>query len=110
MKSYIVLSHIGESVFSYPRPEVILSPARFTPWRGRLRWQLSLRSRLGLPDRGRYVPPTNYAAIFGLQWNTFGETQLYSYTGKTISMDRLAQLVTGVRGDAPQRFGVVDLL
>jgi SAM-dependent methyltransferase len=38
----------------------------------------------------RFVPPDNYAADFGAQWNRFPQTQLDSHTGLTISEDRLA--------------------
>jgi SAM-dependent methyltransferase len=43
----------------------------------------------------RFVPPDNYAAAFGLQWTTFRKTQLDSYTGTTISRDRLARCLGG---------------
>ena len=46
----------------------------------------------------RFVPPRNYATSFGLQWNTFRKTQLDSYTGTTISRDRLDRLVGGQLG------------
>ncbi len=38
----------------------------------------------------RFVDSENYAAAFGLQWNAFSKTQLDSYTGLTLSQDRLA--------------------
>jgi 2-polyprenyl-3-methyl-5-hydroxy-6-metoxy-1,4-benzoquinol methylase len=41
----------------------------------------------GIP---RFVDSENYAAAFGLQWNAFSKTQLDSYTGLTLSKDRLA--------------------
>lgn len=40
----------------------------------------------GLP---RFVPQDNYAASFGFQWNQHARTQLDSYTGRSISRDRL---------------------
>ncbi|WFU18967.1 class I SAM-dependent methyltransferase [Bradyrhizobium sp. CB3481] len=49
----------------------------------------------------RFVPPENYAAAFGLQWKTFRKTQLDSYTGTSISRDRLERCLGGfgaVRG------------
>ncbi|WP_342740133.1 class I SAM-dependent methyltransferase [Bradyrhizobium sp. B117] len=52
----------------------------------------------GIP---RFVPPENYAAAFGLQWKTFRKTQLDSYTGTSISRDRLERCLGGfdaVRG------------
>src|SRR5204862_7134264 len=46
----------------------------------------------GIP---RFVDSSNYAAGFGLQWNQFRKTQLDSYTGTTISKDRLTRTVGG---------------
>ena len=46
----------------------------------------------GIP---RFVPADNYAASFGLQWNTFRQTQLDSNTCTTISTDRLRRLAGG---------------
>ncbi len=43
----------------------------------------------------RFVDSSNYAAGFGLQWNAFRKTQLDSYTGTTISRDRLAHALGG---------------
>ncbi|MDT7604822.1 MAG: hypothetical protein QOF61_2819 [Acidobacteriota bacterium] len=43
----------------------------------------------------RFVGLENYASGFGLQWNTFRKTQLDSYTGTTISRDRLARCLGG---------------
>lgn len=48
--------------------------------------------RNGIP---RFVPEQNYADSFGLQWNTFRRTQLDSFTGTTLSRDRLARIVGG---------------
>jgi len=45
----------------------------------------------------RFVPPSNYADAFGLQWNTFRRTQLDSYTGVPLSRDRLRRC-TGEEG------------
>jgi SAM-dependent methyltransferase len=42
----------------------------------------------GIP---RFVPPENYAASFGLQWNRHRRTQLDSAVGKPISEHRLYQ-------------------
>lgn len=36
----------------------------------------------------RFVPQSNYAENFGMQWNKFRQTQLDSYSGHTISADR----------------------
>lgn len=41
--------------------------------------------RCGIP---RFVPPTNYADNFGMQWNKFSRTQLDSHSGHPISADR----------------------
>ena len=41
--------------------------------------------RKGIP---RFVPDSNYADNFGMQWNHFAKTQLDSYSGHSISSDR----------------------
>lgn len=41
--------------------------------------------RNGIP---RFVPPENYAANFGFQWKLYGQVQIDSYAGNTISADR----------------------
>jgi SAM-dependent methyltransferase len=46
----------------------------------------------GIP---RFVALSNYASGFGLQWNTFRQTQLDSFTGTTISGDRLTRCFGG---------------
>lgn len=46
----------------------------------------------GIP---RFVPSDGYASGFGLQWKHFRRTQLDSYTGTTISRDRLARCLGG---------------
>jgi len=46
----------------------------------------------GIP---RFVPQSNYADSFGLQWNTFRRTQLDSYTRTTLSRDRLTRIAGG---------------
>jgi len=43
----------------------------------------------------RFVPQGNYAASFGLQWNKFRTTQLDSFSGLSISKDRLTRLAGG---------------
>lgn len=40
----------------------------------------------------RFVSPASYADSFGLQWNAFRRTQLDSFTGTTLSRDRLARI------------------
>ena len=42
----------------------------------------------GIP---RFVPRSNYASAFGLQWKRYQKTQLDSYTGQPISRQRLEQ-------------------
>jgi SAM-dependent methyltransferase len=43
----------------------------------------------------RFVTLKNYASSFGLQWNMFRVTQLDSYTGLTISRDRITRIAGG---------------
>ncbi len=43
----------------------------------------------------RFVPANNYAKSFGTQWNVFSRTQLDSFTGLSISKDRLSRMVGG---------------
>jgi 2-polyprenyl-3-methyl-5-hydroxy-6-metoxy-1,4-benzoquinol methylase len=43
----------------------------------------------------RFVEINNYASSFGLQWNIFRKTQLDSYTGTSISSDRLKSICGG---------------
>jgi 2-polyprenyl-3-methyl-5-hydroxy-6-metoxy-1,4-benzoquinol methylase len=58
---------------------------------GRKRYEI----RNGIP---RFVPQDNYAQSFGFQWNTHARTQLDSYTGVSVSRDRLFG-VTGWQQD-----------
>jgi len=62
--------------------------------------------RDGIP---RFVPLESYANAFGLQWNTYARTQLDSYTGTSISRDRLARCLGGsleaVRGKSVLEVG-----
>jgi 2-polyprenyl-3-methyl-5-hydroxy-6-metoxy-1,4-benzoquinol methylase len=54
-------------------------------------WLVSEQSRNRYPVRNfipRFVPESNYADNFGLQWNKFRQTQLDSFTGLPISADR----------------------
>ena len=48
-----------------------------------------------LSDIPRFVPSNDYAEAFGLQWDLFRKTQLDSYTGTTISRDRLRRCLGG---------------
>lgn len=49
-------------------------------------------------DIPRFVSADNYAQDFGAQWNRFPRTQLDSYSGTTISEDRLARCLRGELG------------
>lgn len=46
----------------------------------------------GIP---RFVPPENYAAAFGAQWNMFPKTQLDSHSGVSVSEVRLSRCMQG---------------
>lgn len=43
----------------------------------------------------RFVSSENYAAAFGAQWNMFPKTQLDSYSGVSVSEDRLSRCMHG---------------
>lgn len=47
----------------------------------------------------RFVPESNYADNFGMQWNKFRQTQLDSYSGQTISFDRFWKATGWTTGD-----------
>lgn len=54
-------------------------------------WLASERSGHRYPIRNfipRFVPESNYADNFGMQWNLFRQTQLDSYSGQPISANR----------------------
>ena len=54
-------------------------------------WLVSTDGHHRYPVRGgipRFVPPSNYADNFGMQWNHFAKTQLDSHSGHPISADR----------------------
>src|SRR5437868_9594994 len=44
----------------------------------------------GIP---RFVAANSYAAAFGVQWHRYRRTQLDSYSGLTLSHDRLKQAI-----------------
>ena len=45
------------------------------------------------PRRNSPLPPTDhYSASFGLQWNRYDKTQLDSYSGLSISSDRVREV------------------
>ncbi|MBF0420158.1 MAG: methyltransferase domain-containing protein [Magnetococcales bacterium] len=58
----------------------------------------------GIP---RFVPQSNYADNFGMQWNHFRQTQLDSHSGLPISTDRFWQ-ATGWQPDAMKDQWVLD--
>lgn len=47
----------------------------------------------------RFVPESNYADNFGMQWNKFRQTQLDSYSGHPISADRFWRATGWAPGD-----------
>ena len=54
-------------------------------------WLVSEDGQYRYPVRGgipRFVPESNYADNFGMQWNHFAKTQLDSHSGHGISADR----------------------
>ncbi len=54
-------------------------------------WLVSEDGQNRYPVKGgipRFVPASNYADNFGMQWNRFSKTQLDSHTGHPISADR----------------------
>lgn len=59
----------------------------------------------GIP---RFVPASNYADNFGMQWNKFSKTQLDSYSGHPISADRFWQ-ATGWSRDGLRGKWVLDV-
>lgn len=58
----------------------------------------------GIP---RFVPESNYADNFGMQWNHFRQTQLDSYSGHPISTERF-WLATGWQAEALKGQYVLD--
>lgn len=74
-------------------------------------WLLSEGGRHRYPIRDgipRFVPASNYAANFGMQWNRFAETQLDSHSGHRISADRF-WMATGWRPEELQGQWVLDV-
>ncbi|MEP6615517.1 MAG: methyltransferase domain-containing protein [Ginsengibacter sp.] len=47
----------------------------------------------------RFAPSGSYAALFGEQWNKYKKTQLDSYSGTSITMDRLNRCLGDLRSD-----------
>lgn len=58
----------------------------------------------GIP---RFVPQSNYADNFGMQWNHFRQTQLDSYSGHLISTERFWQ-ATGWQPEALKGLWLLD--
>jgi 2-polyprenyl-3-methyl-5-hydroxy-6-metoxy-1,4-benzoquinol methylase len=58
----------------------------------------------GIP---RFVPESNYANNFGMQWNYFSKTQLDSHSGHSISADRFWE-ATGWRSEDIKEQWVLD--
>ena len=56
----------------------------------------------------RFVPESNYADNFGMQWNLFQKTQLDSYSGRPISANRFWR-ATGWRPDSLSGKWVLDV-
>jgi 2-polyprenyl-3-methyl-5-hydroxy-6-metoxy-1,4-benzoquinol methylase len=61
--------------------------------------------RNGIP---RFVPESNYADNFGIQWNLFPKTQLDSHSGQSISADRFWK-ATGWRPEDMSGQWVLDV-
>ena len=73
-------------------------------------WLVSEGNELRYPIRDfipRFVPESNYADSFGMQWNKFRRTQLDSYSGYPISADRFWK-ATGWRPEDICRQWVLD--
>jgi SAM-dependent methyltransferase len=58
----------------------------------------------GIP---RFVPPDNYAASFGFQWNRFRATQLDSHSGRDVSRERFLR-ATGWKPELLEGKTVLD--
>lgn len=74
-------------------------------------WLLSADGRHRYPIRGgipRFVPESNYADNFGMQWNRFAKTQLDSHSGHPISAERFWK-ATGWRPEELRDQWVLDV-
>ncbi len=74
-------------------------------------WLVSADGLHRHPIRGgipRFVPESNYADNFGMQWNRFAKTQLDSHSGHTISAERFWK-ATGWRPDELRGQWVLDV-
>jgi SAM-dependent methyltransferase len=73
-------------------------------------WLVSSASRHRYPIRAfipRFVPESNYADSFGMQWNLFRQTQLDSHSGRPISAERFWR-TTGWSSDTLRDEWVLD--
>lgn len=74
-------------------------------------WLITEDGSRRYPVRGgipRFVPETNYADNFGMQWNKFSRTQLDSHTGHPISAERFWS-ATGWKADQLAGQWVLDV-
>ena len=74
-------------------------------------WLVSTDGRNRYPIRNsvpRFVPESNYADNFGMQWNRFSKTQLDSHSGHPISADRF-WMATGWAPDSLDGEWVLDV-
>jgi SAM-dependent methyltransferase/uncharacterized protein YbaR (Trm112 family) len=74
-------------------------------------WLVSRDGQNRHPIRGgipRFVPESNYAASFGMQWNKFSATQLDSSSGHPISAERFWHATNWNRSELADRW-VLDL-
>ena len=56
----------------------------------------------------RFVPNDSYANAFGLQWNRYRRTQLDTYTGTSISADRLRRCLGNVLWEALRGLTILE--
>jgi SAM-dependent methyltransferase len=73
------------------RQRLVLQEAEHCSGRIRAGWLVSESGGHRYPIRNfvpRFVPKSNYADTFGMQWNEFRRTQLDSYSGQSISANR----------------------
>ena len=71
--------------------KLVLEAAEYADGQIRNAWLVTEDGRYRYPVREfipRFVPESNYADNFGMQWNKFRQTQLDSYSGHPISADR----------------------
>lgn len=79
-----------------------LQSAEYVDGRVRGGWLVSQYGQHRYPIREfvpRFVPRSNYADNFGMQWNLFRQTQLDSYSGQPISANRFWKATGWCRED-----------